>query len=287
MKDKKITARQKRRRNKTIANICATAFFIVSIFSIYTIVEGVVSEKGISGESISGIVKGNLGSNTSQVDLGEFMGENESASKAEDSKSSAKDKSSSSSSSSQATKAKAPILVNRTNKVPKGYNPNVVAVSGEGGYQLNKTAAAAYVKMRTAAARDGINIWMVSGYRSLERQEQLFYSRYNEYKRQGYSDKQAFDKTALYTAVPGTSEHSLGLAVDISSIEGSFESTKQFKWLYKNCATYGFILRYPKDKTQITKIAFEPWHYRYVGKTIATKIMKEKLCLEEYIKKYC
>ena len=89
--------------------------------------------------------------------------------------------------------------------------------------------------------------------------------------------------TAQYIAVPGTSEHSLGLAVDLNSLEESFEQTAQFKWLIEHCAEYGFILRYPKDKEDITGISYEPWHYRYVGEDHAAKIMEQGLCLEEYV----
>lgn len=89
-----------------------------------------------------------------------------------------------------------------------------------------------------------------------------------------------------WVAVPGTSEHCLGYAADLCSLEENFENSDQFAWLQKHCAEYGFILRYPKDKVDITKISYEPWHYRYVGSNHAQIIMSQGLCLEEYLEQY-
>lgn len=177
-------------------------------------------------------------------------------------------------------KSKMPILVNPKNKIPKDYEPNLVKI--DNGYYLDKQAATAYNKMKKAATKDGISLWVVSAYRSQERQVTVFNNKVKEYMNMGYSKNQAYDKASKFVAIPGTSEHSLGLALDINSLYQNFEKTKEFKWLYKNCAKYGFILRYPKDKTDITQINYEPWHYRYVGTTIAKEIMKDKICLEEY-----
>ena len=100
---------------------------------------------------------------------------------------------------------------------------------------------------------------------------------------QGMSEEEAKKEAATRVAIPGTSEHHLGLAVDINSVETSFENTKAFKWLQKNAENYGFVLRYPKDKKAITKIIYEPWHYRYVGVEHAKEMNRLGLCLEEYI----
>ena len=89
-----------------------------------------------------------------------------------------------------------------------------------------------------------------------------------------------------WVALPGTSEHQSGLCCDLHNLPSAsqaFANTEEYRWLLQNCAKFGFILRYPKDKTDITKIMFEPWHYRYVGRYHAQIIMSEGLCLEEYM----
>lgn len=174
-----------------------------------------------------------------------------------------------------------PILVNPTNKIPDGYQPNAVDLGN--GYSLNKRAANAYTDMWNAAAKDGISLWLVSAYRTTEKQQSNFDAKVQEFKNKGLNDQEAYAATAKIIAVPGTSEHSLGLAVDVNSLEQSFENTKAYQWLVENCANYGFVLRYPKDKEEITEIIFEPWHYRYVGDNHAKIIMENKICLEEYL----
>ncbi len=174
-----------------------------------------------------------------------------------------------------------PILVNSENKIPEDFKPTLLEV--DKGYSLDEKAYNAYIAMRKAAYADGINIWLVSAYRSTERQQQNFDNKIREHMAMGKTEEEAYIATAAYIAVPGTSEHSLGLAADINSLEESFENTKTFNWLVKNCAKYGFILRYPKDKVDITKIAYEPWHYRYVGSNHAQIIMDKGICLEEYL----
>ena len=108
------------------------------------------------------------------------------------------------------------------------------------------------------------------------------------FKNLGYSDTQAYNNAKEWVAIPGTSEHHTGLALDIVTptyqvLDYGFDTTEAFKWLYENCSKYGFILRYPKDKSDITKITYEPWHYRYVGVETAKYIMENNMCLEEYI----
>ena len=105
---------------------------------------------------------------------------------------------------------------------------------------------------------------------------------------QGCSREEAEEQAATMVALPGTSEHQLGLAVDIVDseyqiLESSQENTPVQRWLMEHCWEYGFILRYPKEKTQLTGIIYEPWHYRYVGKEAAKEIMNAGICLEEYL----
>lgn len=177
------------------------------------------------------------------------------------------------------------LLVNAKNPIPKTFEANLEKID-KSGYYFDKKAVPALREMVAGAAKDKIFLTYVSTYRSNKRQANNFNNKVAYYKNLGYSEKKAITETAKYIAYPNTSEHTLGLAVDFNSLYTSFDKTKEYKWLVKNCAKYGFILRYPKDKVSITKINYEPWHYRYVGTTHAKAIMKEGICLEEYIKKH-
>ncbi len=124
--------------------------------------------------------------------------------------------------------------------------------------------------------------------RTNEKQERLFNNKIENYKAKGYSEEDAKKEAAKWVAVPGTSEHQLGLSVDIVSLNNqmldeSQEKTEEQKWLMKNSYKYGFILRYPSDKIEITGIGYEPWHYRYVGKEAAAEITQKGIALEEYL----
>ena len=132
--------------------------------------------------------------------------------------------------------------------------------------------------------KDGITkIWVQSAYRSYAKQEELFNNKVKYYKNQGKSDEEAQRLAQTVVQRPEMSEHNLGLAADFNTVTNEFEDTRAFEWLKKNAQDYGFILRYPKDKQEITGITYESWHWRYVGKEHA-KIIKEKnYCLEEYI----
>ena len=175
-----------------------------------------------------------------------------------------------------------PLLVNADNPIPEDFKPDVTEIAGSE-YQFDRSAVGKLNQMIAQAYTDGVILYPISAYRSTESQTRNFNRKLEENKAAGYSDEEAYAMTAQYIAVPGTSEHSLGLAVDLNSLEESFEQTAQFKWLIEHCAEYGFILRYPKDKEDITGISYEPWHYRYVGEDHAAKIMEQGLCLEEYV----
>ena len=174
-----------------------------------------------------------------------------------------------------------PLLVNPDHLMPDDYSPTVVSVGGN--YKLESKAAAAWQDMQAAASRDGVPLWIISAYRTLERQTELYQEKVEEYKNLGYNEGDAKIEAGKWVAVPGTSEHCLGYAADLCSLEENFENSDQFAWLQKHCAEYGFILRYPTDKTRKTGIIFEPWHYRYVGKEAAREIMEQGICLEEYL----
>ena len=134
-----------------------------------------------------------------------------------------------------------------------------------------------------------LKLKICSAYRSRERQSSLFEKKVQQYLAAGWTESSAREEAAQTVARPGTSEHETGLAVDLVSedyqlLDEGQERTKEQQWLMENCSNYGFILRYPTGKTDITGIIYEPWHYRYVGVRIAREIMDQGICLEEYLK---
>lgn len=153
---------------------------------------------------------------------------------------------------------------------------------------VDKAAYQPLKDMFAAARADGVPLQLVSAYRSIYLQDKLFTRSVNTYKNQGLSEIDAINKANRERTFSGTSEHNTGLGFDILqqgnyTLSTSFENSAQFKWLMENAEDYGFILRYPKDKTNITGIMYEPWHFRYVGVEHAKKINALDMCLEEYI----
>lgn len=143
-------------------------------------------------------------------------------------------------------------------------------------------------KMLADAKAAGVKPLICSSYRTEEKQKSLFDNKVKKNKNSGMDDDEAVQEAAGWVAYPGTSEHQLGLAVDIvdldhQSLDSSQEKTAATKWLMENCQNYGFILRYPTEKSEITGVNYEPWHYRYVGEDVAKEIMKREICLEEYL----
>lgn len=177
-------------------------------------------------------------------------------------------------------------LVNQDHSLPEDFSVELAQVGD--GHQVDSRIARALLDMIEAGKRDGYGIWIVSSYRTMEKQVSLYEKQIDKWKRQGYSLEAAREKAGTMVAVPGTSEHQLGLAVDLVSSEYTGlderqEETGSYQWLVKHCAEYGFILRYPNDKTEITGIIYEPWHFRYVGVEAAREIMDQGICLEEYL----
>ena len=186
------------------------------------------------------------------------------------------------------------IMVNPWNTVPEDYVLDLVQLSSAYATEGNKVQSeieTALKQMMNDCNSACPAVCVVSGYRSIEAQTRNFNNRVQSFIDQGYSQEQAYQKTAERIAVPGTSEHHLGLAVDIIdtrewSLEQSQENLPAQQWLMKNCWKYGFILRYPADKIDITGIIYEPWHYRYVGKEVAQEIHElGDITLEEYIQR--
>ena len=172
------------------------------------------------------------------------------------------------------------ILVNSENAFPDNINLNLVT------FQNKKVADIIYndlVNMYNNALNDNITLKINNAYRSKDEQTQIFENKMNDYENEGYTKEKAYEQTKLTVQVPGYSEHETGLAIDFSD-EGHYdENEKMWKWLKNNAYKYGFILRYPEDKYEITKIDYEPWHYRYVGKKAAKEITNKNLTLEEYL----
>ena len=175
------------------------------------------------------------------------------------------------------------ILLNKYNLVSKSYKPkNLVKVSTEYAKEnilLTEETKNQFILMAEAAKKENLTLYAISGYRDYTYQENL----YNNY----YSIDG--NKANEYSSKPGHSEHHTGLAIDISNKTTSYEEfdkTEEFKWMQENAHKYGFILRYPEDKTNETLYQYEPWHYRYVGIKISTYIKKHNISFEEYYVKH-
>ena len=177
------------------------------------------------------------------------------------------------------------VVVNMGREMPRDYKPVLDEILSTG-YYMDERVAPFYEKMYNAAKKDGIILTPYSGYRSYERQERNYKNLTEQYMSQyNLSRKEAAKKAATVILPPGTSEHNLGLAMDICNTKNSFADTKEYKWLTENAHKYGFILRYTSDKMDITGIVDEPWHWRYVGVEYAEDIKNSGLCLEEYLDK--
>lgn len=175
------------------------------------------------------------------------------------------------------------IVVNSSREIPEGFVPKLKEILGCGKY-LDERVAPYYEKMYYAAKKDGIILTPYSAYRSYERQKINYENLTNTYmSRYNISKKEAAEKAATVILPPGTSEHNLGLAMDICNTYDSFANTKEYEWLTKNAHKYGFILRYTAEKQSITGIVPEPWHWRFVGVEYAEEIKNSGLCLEEWL----
>lgn len=178
------------------------------------------------------------------------------------------------------------ILLNGTHVLPEGYEPTLAeAVKGSGKY-LDYRVAPYYQAMYDKALEDGIELTPVSGYRSYDLQVELFEDQIQlEIDNNGLDKTKATVAAATEVMIPGGSEHNAGLAMDICSLSESFEDTDEAAWLRENAADFGFILRYPKDAKSraITKVIYEPWHYRFVGVEAAKDITAKGVTLEEYL----
>ncbi len=173
-------------------------------------------------------------------------------------------------------------LANYENLLPENFEVKVESIDGT--RQFDARAIGELKDMMNAMRNDGIsNIWVQSAYRSVARQKELYDNSVQKYLQQGKTKEEAEELTNDYINKPGSSDHNLGLAVDFNYVDNKFEKLDGFKWLKENAENYGFILRYPKDKEDITKISYESWHWRYVGVEHAKKMNELNMCLEEYV----
>ena len=178
-------------------------------------------------------------------------------------------------------------LVNSDHPLPEGFTvPELTQLRN--GHAIDSRAYPALQRMMDGCRAAGLQPLICSSYRSEDTQRQLFEQEVQNWRSQGYTQKEAEAEAARWVARPGTSEHQTGLAADIvdasyQMLDQGQENTAVQRWLMAHCAEYGFILRYPVEKSALTGVNYEPWHYRYVGAEAAREIMGGGLCLEEYL----
>lgn len=171
------------------------------------------------------------------------------------------------------------VVVNDRNRVPEFFAPKLAMF---GDIEVDERIVSPLSEMLHDAVKDGIRLWVSTGYRSIERQESLFNRRVGKATEAGMSKEEAFNLALKEMSLPGYSEHHTVLAVDFNASALEFAETSEYEWLIKNAANYGFILRYPREKEHITGRPFEPAHFRYVGEEHAKAMKTRGLCLEEY-----
>lgn len=182
------------------------------------------------------------------------------------------------------------LLVNPWTPLPEDFLPGEL-VPVQNDQAVDARAYPDLQDMLQDMSQAGLSPLICSSYRSQERQQELYDNKVQRVMAEGVSREEAQAEAARWVARPGTSEHQTGLAVDIVSLSNQMldetqESTPEFQWLAENSWKYGFILRYPEDKSEKTGIAYEPWHFRFVGKEAAEEMHDLGLCLEEYLESY-
>lgn len=173
------------------------------------------------------------------------------------------------------------LLVNENNPLPDDFEVDLVYY---GEKQVDERIYDALSEMIADCSSAGGTLWVASGYRSVETQENVLARAVaNRMADYGMTEEEATENALLTIAYPGCSEHHTGLAVDFNYVNQDFEDSVAFAWLQENAENYGFVLRFPEDKEDITMINYEPWHYRYVGVEAAIEMNDLGMCLEEYI----
>ncbi len=164
------------------------------------------------------------------------------------------------------------LLVNKEHSLPATFAP-----------MLEQVCYDQFTALSTAASKEGLSIYIGSSYRSYKDQETIYNNYIEEEKKKGNTEEQAVEIVDTYSARAGYSEHQSGLCIDVNTINNAFGYTQESAWLSEHAHEYGFIIRYPLGKENITGYQYEPWHIRYVGSKIARKIYRSGQCLEEYL----
>ena len=173
------------------------------------------------------------------------------------------------------------ILINSENRIPKNYEVELVTLSN--GKQVDSRIYPDLQTMFDDARASGLQLFVRERYRTNDEQQKLLDDKIASFRNEGYSQSKAENLAREWVAVPGTSEHEIGIAVDINADTALSSKDEVYRWLQNNLYKYGFIWIYPEGKSDITGISNEPWHYRYVGKEAAKEMYERGLCLEEYL----
>ncbi len=174
-------------------------------------------------------------------------------------------------------------LINKNYPLDKYFTPDTAPVIDGSNVVADRRVAESYKKMYNAALNEDIILTPYSGYYSYQRQKNIFDDKVKAFKTQGQTEEEAIQNAEKRVGAPGCSEKGAGLSIDVISASAGFATTNEYKWLVNNAHKYGFILRYPENKTEITGIIYQPWHWRYVGVTAATEMKEKNFCLEEYL----
>ena len=173
------------------------------------------------------------------------------------------------------------MVINKDNPIPESLKISTKNCKGK---EVATKCFDDLEKMIDDAKKEGINLWISSGYRDIALQKRLFNRQVERQKnKEVISQKEAERRASTVVAKPYTSEHNTGLAIDFNGVEDNFYKTKEYKWLIDNAHKYGFIERYQKKWGSVTGVIYEPWHFRYVGKKYAPLIKESGLCLEKYV----
>ncbi len=257
--DERERRRQRRYREAMRNRIIAAAFLVLLIVGIIFIVKGCKDKKRAQEEQ--------------QQQAAEALARQDEPQEPEPAKPSAADN-------------ELLTLVNPWNELPEDWQVDLVTLSN--GLQIDRRCYDALQEMMDACREAGYEPLICSAYRTQETQQDLFNNKVAKLEAGGKSHDEAVQEAGTVVAVPGTSEHQLGLTVDVVDVNNQNlteeqEKTPTQKWLMANSWRYGFIHRYPNSKSDITGIIYEPWHYRYVGKDAAQEIFNKGITLEEYL----
>ena len=174
-------------------------------------------------------------------------------------------------------------IISVDHPLPDNYSPSLSLAAGSNQVKLDSRMAPKFKRMYDGAKLSDCNLNPYAGYKNYSYQDNAYQRKVSSYLNQGYSQDEAEKLAKRKVAPAGCSESNSGLAIDIVSASTDFENTKEFQWLQDNAYKYGFVLRYPKDKEDITGVDYQPWHWRYVGEYAASKMYEQNLCLEEYL----